>query len=128
MPKLGGLKIIPLVFIILPLYAYGEWILYGERENGDKLYYHTNNKKLEGYYKIVWILADFKLPRNENTNSGAAQIKVDCKRQKYHYLNFIYFAGPMGTGEKNREVTSTKKNWIAPKKNTPYIVLFRELC
>ena len=129
MPKLGCLKKIVLFIItILPLHAYGEWVLYGQRENGDKLYYNTINKKIEGFHKIVGILADFKLPRNEITNSGTARIKVDCKRQKYHYLNFIYYAGPMATGTKNREVSSKKRDWITPKKNTPYMVLFKELC
>ena len=128
MLKFLRLKLVVFVLTILPPYAHGEWVLYGERENGDKLYYQTLNKKVDGNHKIVWILADFNLPRNENTNSGTAQIKVDCKRQKYRYLNFVYFTGPMATGEKNKEVPSTKKDWIVPKKNTPYMVLFRELC
>ena len=121
-------KIVLICIISLPVNAAGDWKKYGTRKNGDKLYYKLIDQQVSTEYRSVMVLADFIEKRSDDTSSGRALITLDCKKKSYRYVKFVYFRGAMGTGVKERELVAEKGQWISPKGNTHYTILFDRIC
>ena len=117
-----------LTIISLSQFAYAEWVEYGQRSNGDILFFSTEQQIFSGQEAEITILANFKNARNDKSRSGSARVKLHCKEKKYQYKNFIYFSDLMAGGDVIKKVQNSQLSWKHPDRGTPYQTLFEAIC
>ena len=81
--------------------AAAEWVAVGRNET-DTLYADPATIRRAGNMVKMWILFDYKTPRDVDNNryrSTREQIEVDCNEERERTLAASYHAGNMAKGE-----------------------------
>ena len=88
--------------------------------------YFGRKTNIKSNKKLIWVLFDYSQRSNENDQSDARYIEVDCERWAYLELARYEYDQPMGNGRAKLKAVPKELNYPAP--NTAFLKILQAAC
>jgi hypothetical protein len=79
--------------------AHSEWTKVGENLNGTAYFIDMSTIESIGQYRRVWELEAYRQPNKLGISSLKIRKEYDCKKQVFHYVNYVGYTGHFGDGD-----------------------------
>ena len=128
MKKLLGILIL---WLLLTSNVKAEWFFLQDIETGGRFYTDIKTLKNDGEYIYIWTLQDLDEAIITGKDLKALSVKkyekIDCKLSRAQTLQYIFYAGNMGTG-KPKNFQRDKLEWLYFPPKTMMGEFIRILC
>ena len=92
--------------------SWGDWNLFLETVDRDKIYYDKDRVRKSGKFLYVWVLQDYIKPSEQGDLSSTIYVEVDCPIFRYKFLKYQSYNKSMGEGEMTSDVTPQRSSAI----------------
>lgn len=79
--------------------ACAEWTKLGENLNGTGYYVDLTTLESIGQFRKIWELESYRNPNKLGISSLKIRKEYDCKKQLFHFVNYVAYTGHFADGE-----------------------------
>lgn len=104
-----------------------QWTKTGMNDVGTVFYVDPTTIKINGNLRRFWVLAERASPDQDGDLSYRAVEEVDCQEERQRYLQWDYFRGSMGRGERSGG-SNTPGGWNYAAPGTINAIVLKFVC